>query len=77
MQVSSGEGFCLLSGKSVRFATPAEEPHGAVLSCAAPHARSGGQRKAAGPMSVASAAMTWDAYRLERASRIVDDNIIG
>ena len=38
------------SGYIVRFEGPAELPHGAVLSCCASHTRSGGQRKATGPM---------------------------
>ena len=61
----------ILSGKSVRFVTPAEEPQGAVLSCSAPHARSGGQRKAAGPISVAAFAL--HANRQMRPSKAVND----
>jgi hypothetical protein len=58
-----------LRGNSVRLPISAFDPHGAVLSAALDQARSGGHRKAAGPMSVAA----WHGVeeRLARARRAV------
>lgn len=44
----------VLKGKSVRFPGPDSVPHGAELSASADQGRSGGHRKAAGPISSAA-----------------------
>lgn len=48
---------CVLSGKIVLFSIPAAEPQGGVLSCAADQGRSGGHKKAAGPIAKLSWAL--------------------
>lgn len=58
------------SGNSVRFTTPRAEPHGAVLSCVAPHSRSGGHMNATGPISsLASSPWSCDNVRRAHVSR--------